>query len=172
MKTEKGVWSPYLAGALSGVLGVVSVALAGKFVGASTTFVRASGMIEKIFGSEAVANNVYYMSKGVQFDWQFLFVIGIFLGSLIGSLSSKTFAWQPVPDMWKNRHGPGVGKRAVVAFVGGIVAMYGARLAGGCPSGHGLSGLIQLSVSGFIAAACFFGAGVLMAAIVYPRTGK
>jgi uncharacterized membrane protein YedE/YeeE len=74
--------------------------------------------------------------------------------------------------MWKSKYGAGVGKRAVVAFIGGIVAMYGARLAGGCPSGHGLSGLIQLSVSGFIAAACFFGAGIFMASIVYPRTKK
>jgi uncharacterized membrane protein YedE/YeeE len=172
MKTEKGVWNPYLAGALSGILGILSVVVAGKFVGASTTFVRASGMIERVFSSEGVANNVYYLSKGVKFDWQFLFVIGIFIGSLIASLSSGTFSQQPVPEMWKSKYGAGVGKRAVVAFIGGIVAMYGARLAGGCPSGHGLSGLIQLSVSGFIAAACFFGAGIFMASIVYPRTKK
>jgi len=172
MKTEKGAWNPYLAGALTGLLGVFSVAVAGKFMGASTTFVRASGMIEKIFAPEAVANSAYYMSKGVKFDWQFLFVLGIFLGALIASLTSKTFVWQPVPEMWKNRHGGSVTRRAIVAFVGGIVAMYGARLAGGCPSGHGLSGLTQLSVSGFIAAACFFGGGILMAAIVYPRTRK
>ncbi len=45
--------------------------------------------------------------------------------------------------------------------------MFGARMADGCPSGHGMSGLMQLSLSGFIALACFFGAGVLMAALVY-----
>ncbi|WP_462325413.1 YeeE/YedE thiosulfate transporter family protein [Desulfoplanes sp.] len=172
MKTEKGAWNPYLAGGLSGLLGVVSVALAGKFLGASTTFVRAAGMVERIFVPETVANMAYYTAKGVRFDWQFLFVFGIFLGSLIASLASRTFVWKPVPEMWKDRHGSGVAKRGVVAFVGGIVAMYGARLAGGCPSGHGLSGLTQLSVSGFIAAACFFGGGILMASIVYPRTKK
>ena len=169
MSKEKGVWNPYVAGALSGALGVVSVALAGKFMGASTTFVRAGGMIEKIFAPEWVASSVYYMSKGVKFDWQFLFVIGIFIGALISSLSAGTFSWQAVPDMWKDRHGGAVGKRAVVAFAGGIIAMYGARLAGGCPSGHGLSGLAQMSVSGFVSAACFFAGGIIMAALVYPR---
>ncbi|GAU07651.1 YeeE/YedE thiosulfate transporter family protein [Desulfoplanes formicivorans] len=170
MKTEQGAWNPYVAGALSGLLGVFSVVVAGKFMGASTTFVRASGMIEKMFVPETVANTAYYMSKGLQFDWQFLFVIGICIGSLIASLTSKTFVWQAVPTMWENRHGGSVARRGVVAFVGGMVAMYGARLAGGCPSGHGLSGLTQLSVSGFIAAACFFAGGMLMAALVFPRS--
>ena len=169
MKTEQGAWNPYLAGALSGLLGIASVAVAGKFMGASTTFVRASGMIERVFVPETVANMAYYLSKGLKFDWQFLFVIGICMGSLIASLTSKTFVWQPVPPMWKNRHGRSVAKRGIVAFVGGIVAMYGARLAGGCPSGHGLSGLTQLSVSGFLAAGCFFAGGIVMAAMVYPR---
>jgi len=172
MRKEKGVWNPYVAGALSGLLGIASVALAGKFMGASTTFVRASGMMEKIVAPEWVANSAYYISKGVQVDWQFLFVIGIFIGALLSSVSTKTFAWQSVPDMWKSRYGGNVGLRAVVAFVGGIIAMYGARLAGGCPSGHGLSGLTQMSISGFVSAACFLGGGIIMAAIVYPRTKK
>jgi uncharacterized membrane protein YedE/YeeE len=53
--------------------------------------------------------------------------------------------------------------------VGGVVAMIGARLADGCPSGHGLSGLMQLSLSGFSALAFFFGTGVLVANLVYRR---
>ena len=64
------------------------------------------------------------------------------------------------------------GTRAVGAFLGGIVAMFGARLAGGCPSGHGLSGLMQLSTSGLLAMAGFFGGGVLVANLVYKSTGR
>ena len=45
--------------------------------------------------------------------------------------------------------------------------MFGARLAGGCPSGHGLSGLSQLAVSGFLAAAGFFAGGIIMARLLY-----
>ena len=51
------------------------------------------------------------------------------------------------------------------------VAMFGARLAGGCPSGHGLSGLMQLSISGFLAMAGFFGAGIAIAHLVY-KSGR
>ena len=40
--------------------------------------------------------------------------------------------------------------------------MVGARMADGCPSGHGLSGMMQLSVSAFIALAMFFGPGLLL----------
>jgi uncharacterized membrane protein YedE/YeeE len=52
-----------------------------------------------------------------------------------------------------------------------MIAMFGARLADGCPSGHGLSGLMQLSVSGFLALAFFFGIGALVAAAVYRGKG-
>jgi hypothetical protein len=45
-------WSPYLAGALSGVVSILSVLMAGKYFGASTTFVRSAGLIEKLFGAE------------------------------------------------------------------------------------------------------------------------
>ena len=58
-------------------------------------------------------------------------VIGIFIGALAAALLSGTFSLRFVPDMWRGRFGPGIGKRGVAAFVGGIVAMIGARLADG-----------------------------------------
>ena len=73
--------------------------------------------------------------------------------------------------MWRERFGSSAAKRAVVAFLGGLIALFGARLAGGCPSGHGLSGTMQLSVSGFIAAACFFIGGIVVARRLYTRPG-
>jgi hypothetical protein len=55
-----------------------------------------------------------------------------------------------------------------MAFGGGAVALFGARMAGGCPSGHGLSGVAQLSVSSLVAMVCFFAGGLFMARILYP----
>ena len=46
-------WSPYVAGALAGLLLVLSVFLTGKYFGASTTFVRAAGLVEKGWRREA-----------------------------------------------------------------------------------------------------------------------
>jgi hypothetical protein len=124
-------WSPYLAGALSGLVLVLSVLIAGKYFGASTSFVRSAGMIEELFAPERVSQLAYFKSKTPKIDWQWMFVVGIFLGALISSVTSASFRWQALPDMWKNRFGSSLGKRAIVAFLGAAVAMFGARLAGG-----------------------------------------
>jgi len=170
-------WRPYVAGALVGVLATLSVIVSTKvlgktqYLGASTTFVRAVGFVEQAVDAEHVKKNPYFLKEKVKVDWQFMLIVGIFVGALSASVIDGSFKLEAVPPVWRERFGGGVGLRAVGAFLGGIVAMFGARLADGCPSGHGLSGLMQLSVSGFIALACFFGAGVLMAALVYRRRG-
>lgn len=130
MIDDKG-WSPYLAGALAGIVMILSVWIAGKYFGASTTFVRSAGMIEKIFSAERVGKMDYFIKEVPKIEWQWMFVFGIFLGSLISSTTSRSFKWKGVPDMWEDRFGPGKMKRAVVAFIGGMVAMFGARLADG-----------------------------------------
>ena len=124
-------WSPYVAGALTGVIMIFSVWVAGKYFGASTTFVRSAGMIEKIFSAERVSKMDYFVKEAPKIDWQWMFVVGIFIGSLMASTTSKTFQWKALPDMWEGRFGAGIGKRAVVAFAGGLIAMFGARLADG-----------------------------------------
>jgi len=130
-ETENKGWNPYLAGALSGVVLILSVWIAGKFFGASTTFVRSAGMIEKLFGSERVAHMPYFVKEVPKIDWQWMFVIGVLIGSLIASTTSRTFQWKPIPDMWEKRFGPSKLKRGVIAFIGGVIAMFGARLADG-----------------------------------------
>ena len=129
--TEKKGWSPYLAGALSGVLSILSIWITGKYFGASTTFVRSAGMIEKIIGPERVAKMSYFIKEIPGIDWQWMFVVGILIGSLIASTTSATFLWKGVPDVWEKRFGPSKLKRGIVAFLGGVVAMFGARLADG-----------------------------------------
>lgn len=166
-KEEPKGWSPYLAGALAGLLIIFSVWFTGKYIGASTTFVRTSGLIEKVFTADRVAQMEYFKKEVPKIDWQWMFVIGIFFGSLISATTSKSFRSKAVPPMWENRFGPGKTKRAIVAFLGGVVAMFGARLADGCPSGHGLSGSLQLAVSGYIALICFFIGGLISARIIY-----
>jgi uncharacterized protein len=164
---ERKYWSPYLAGASSGLVLVLSVLISGKFYGTSTTFVRTTGMIEKMFNPERVAAMDYFIKEVPMVDWQWMFVIGIFVGSYIAANVSGTFTWQPLPEMWQKRFGSSIVKRAIVAFTGGLIGMFGARLADGCPSGHGLSGSVQLAVSGFIALMCFFIGGALVARLLY-----
>ncbi len=178
MRTHKpnGGWNPYLAGALTGVLAVASAwattTWMGRtnYLGASTTFVRAAGHLERAVAPERVEDNRYFSEQRIRVDWQFMVVTGIFLGALFSSLQDRSFKLESVPPAWAKRFGHGKARRAVAAFFGGAVAMIGARLADGCPSGHGLSGLMQLSASGFVALAMFFLTGIAVAYFVYGRS--
>jgi uncharacterized membrane protein YedE/YeeE len=116
-----------------------------------------------------VEDNAYFKKEKVKVDWQFMLVLGILIGAFFASKLDKSFKIEAVPPTWAERFGTSVSLRAFWAFAGGVVAMIGARLADGCPSGHGLSGLMQLSLSGFAALAFFFGTGVLVANLVYRR---
>ena len=124
-------WSPYVAGACAGLVLVLSVWITGKYFGASTSFVRSAGLIETLFSAERVGQMDYFIKTAPKIDWQWMFVFGICIGSLAAALMSGTFRLQGVPDMWRDRFGPGIGGRAAIAFIGGVVAMFGARLADG-----------------------------------------
>ncbi|TVQ38518.1 MAG: hypothetical protein EA384_09090, partial [Spirochaetaceae bacterium] len=65
------------------------------------------------------------------------------------------------------RFGNRLRTRIVYSLAGGALAMVGARLAGGCPSGHGVSGMSQLGVSSLIALAMFFLGGIVTARVLY-----
>ena len=128
--TRRG-WSPYIAGGLVGVLLVASVFLTGKYFGASTTFVRTAGMIEQAIAPEHAAGQEYYKKEKIKIEWQWMFVVGIFFGALAAAAFTKDFKLTPVPPMWESRFGSSKAKRWVAAFLGGIVLMFGARMADG-----------------------------------------
>jgi len=172
LKTADGGWNPYLAGAMTGVLMILSVVVAGKYFEASTTMVRAAAMIEQKVAPEHVAKAEYYQKEKPIFDWQWLFVAGVFVGGLITSVAFGDFKLESVPPIWKERFGRRILPRAAVAFLGGFIALFGARLAGGCPSGHGLTGGLQLSVSGYVALICFFVGGLIVANLVYRKGAR
>ncbi|OPY87980.1 MAG: putative inner membrane protein [Smithella sp. PtaU1.Bin162] len=124
-------WSPYVAGVLAGLLLVLSVFLTGKYFGASTTFVRAAGFVEQAVAPDKVAGMEYFIKEKVKVDWQFMFVVGVLFGALVSSWLSREKRAVPVPRMWEERFGPYRSRRWIAAFLGGIVVMFGARLADG-----------------------------------------
>ena len=133
---RKQVWNPYLAGALAGVLLVLSVLVGGHFLGASTTFARGASVIEKALGIDPSQFEYFTTQKGKYGpgslpNWQLLFVVGIIIGAFISSKLSGEFKIQTVPDMWRERFGSNSIKRGIVAFIGGAIGLVGARLAGG-----------------------------------------
>lgn len=166
---SKDGWNPFVAGALAGLLAILSVVITEKmldksdYLGTSTTFVRVTGLVEQAVAPEYVAQNEYFTKTRIKVDWQMLLVAGIFIGALISSFTDGSFKLEAVPPLWKQYHGSSIIKRAVWSVVGGIIGLFGARMAGGCPSGHGLSGMMQLATSGLVAMMGFMVGGIIMA---------
>lgn len=172
---ENKAWlRPYICGGLAGLLLVASVAIADQFFGTSTSFPRMSTWLLDAVGID-MSHLAFYQVRdgaltGASFpNWQLLFVIGIGLGAFLASIATRTFKLEPLPPMWVERFGNRLGLRIIHSILGGILLMVGARMAGGCPSGHGVSGVSQLGVSSFLALIMFFIAGIITARILYGR---
>lgn len=167
-------WNPYLVGALIGVLSLFTFSLADKPIGMSTGIVQASGACAMpVIGSESVAANAYWAKKAVPaWDYGSLFVLGSLLGALVSAVMSGSFKLESVPTIWRERFGSSVMKRMIAAFLGGVVILFGARLADGCTSGHGISGSLQLAVSSWTFFFVMFASGIVTAFLLFRRNSK
>ena len=94
-----------------------------------------------------------------------------------GYVASKLQATQvdadpsPFPEAWTRCFGNSCRKRYWATFIGGVLVLFGARLAGGCSSGHMMSGMMQTSLSGYLFALGSFSAAVPMALYLYKKGG-
>jgi len=57
----------------------------------------------------------------------------------------------------------------VHAFLGGALLLFGSRLAGGCTSGHMMSGISQLTIGSFVFGISIFVSGIITAHILYKK---
>jgi uncharacterized membrane protein YedE/YeeE len=166
-----GRWNPYWVGAGIGVLSVLVFWLADKPLGMSTSLSQASGACAAAFmGWEKVAENAYWAKHVPKWDYGMWFLVGTFLGALVAAVLGKRFRIETVPSVWRDRFGPSVGKRMVGAVLGGALAMFGARLAGGCTSGHGISGSLQLAVGSWTFFIVMFAAGAATALVLFRKS--
>ncbi|AIA03699.1 YeeE/YedE family protein [Streptomyces noursei] len=95
-------------------------------------------------------------------------LVSIFLGGFIAAAASGRFHL---------RYDMGPGFRDLVTadpttmiamlFVGGVLVGFGTRLAGGCSSGHGLSGCGRLRPVSIVATAVFFGTAVAVSFLLW-----
>jgi hypothetical protein len=88
-------------------------------------------MIERLFTPARVASLEYFRKEMPIIDWQWMFVVGILVGAFLSAVTSGSFRLKAIPDMWEKRFGGSRLKRGLVAFLGGVIAMFGARLADG-----------------------------------------
>ncbi|TAJ43867.1 YeeE/YedE thiosulfate transporter family protein [Methanofollis fontis] len=164
-------WSPYLAGAGIGLMAILSFFLADRPLGCSTAFAKTSGMIERVVRGEQVDTHPYYRKIGPYIDGSWMVVLGIVIGAFVSASLSGTFDLTWVPSRWEEAFGSDPLLRWAAALIGGMLLGFGARWAGGCTSGHGISGTLQLSVNSLIAAICFFIGGIAVAMVLFGFPG-
>jgi hypothetical protein len=171
---RKETWSPYVAGILLGVVGVLSVWLANSLLGASGGFENLAGLLGKAVAPKAF-DNLYFnfiMPPGITTG--VILLIGIFFGGMIGAATSRTLKWGKKDAansdvQWKRTFGPQAWKRWLLAFFGAIILEYAAGIAGGCTSGLAISGGMLLAPSAFLFIGGMFASGILTALIIYRK---
>lgn len=165
-------WSPYVAGVIIGLLQIPAFLLIDTALGASSSFVTAAAYLAAQFDGAildpAATQYAYfqkYVSPGKNF-WQAALVIGILVGAFVSALASKSLR-PAVSPIWAKATGiTSFPLRALMAFAGGFILLFGARIAGGCTSGHGVSGMAQLAVSSTVAVAAMFASGIITAMLL------
>lgn len=186
----KGQLPWFKGGLLLGAAFLLAVALV-KPIGVSTQFVIADGVIWNLFSDTIVQENpesasgysspnAYLNKSGGKYaknvanplNYSFVFVLamvgGAFLSSRLGGPRPSTED-RRAPQVWRQRFGQNPVARYATVFVAGIVVLFGARLAGGCTSGHMMSGMMQTSLSGYLFALGAFAVAVPVAILVYTR---
>ena len=94
-------------------------------------------------------------------------MLAVIAGAAVTAMTGGEVHNEWLPPMWRARFGDSVPLRGAIAFSGGCLMAFGARLAGGCTSGHGISGTLQLNVASWIAVICFFIGGVATAMLLF-----
>lgn len=159
---------PYLVGTGIGVLSWLVFAIVAQPLGITTALSEVSGAVTGLVtDNDFVKANSYWAKTMPAWDYGTLFLIGTLLGGLIGAVTSGGFKIEWAPQVWTDQFGASRPKRFAAALLGGFLTMYGARLAGGCTSGNGISGSLQLAVSGWTFMAVMFASGLATAFLLF-----
>lgn len=163
MGKRKPYMNPYLAGVLLGLVLLSAMYLSGRGLGASGGIKYCVVSIIGAGSQEHVENSPYYSKyyadgKSPLKNWLVLEVLGMLVGGFISGAISGRLTWriEKSPNI-SNR------KRMIMAFLGGVLFVYGAQLARGCTSGAALSGMAVLTTAGFVTMMVIFGSGYLFA---------
>lgn len=176
-------------GLLLGLVFFAAVLLV-KPIGVSTQFVILDGIVADAVNPALVtqteegaytSTNAYLAkSKGKYaksvsnpLNYSFVFVLAMAVGGFVSVMARGGIdrADRSVPELWRANFGDSPAKRYLAAFVGGFIVLYGARLAGGCTSGHMMSGMMQTSLSGYLFTLGAFAAAIPVSLMLFKKEG-
>jgi len=160
-------WSPYVVGAGIGVLSWLTFYFSNNPIGASSFYAHIAGFFGKIIAPRHTLSLNYFKDNPPRVGWGFVFVVATIVGGAIAALTGGEFANEWLHPMWEARFGDSIALRAMIGFGGGLLMALGARLAGGCTSGHGISGTMQLNPGSWITVICLFIGGIVVAIPLY-----
>ncbi|MGL5099396.1 MAG: YeeE/YedE thiosulfate transporter family protein [Fusobacteriaceae bacterium] len=171
---KKWLWKGVFLGAVFFIAMLIQ-----RPVGVSTQFSIAVGAIEKSLNPEIIyktdenksgygSTNAYYNSGGgalakdisSPINYETMFIVGVLLGSFLGSIVSPEEKRKNLENSETEGNSPGVYLRL---FFGGVILLFGARMAGGCTSGHMMSGMSQMTLSSFLFTATLFPIAIFIA---------
>lgn len=183
-------WGWLASGLALGAVFLLAVVLV-KPVGVSTQFVILDGIVWDIFSDDVAikagdsktgyssANAYLNKSEGKYaknianpLNYSFIFVLAMVAGGYIGNklqTVKEDDSTTKMPAVWTERFGCSENKRYLATFLGGVLVLFGARLAGGCTSGHMMSGIMQTSISGYLFALGAFATAVPLAMMLYNK---
>lgn len=158
--------NPYAAGILLGIVLFLAFFITGNGLGASGGMNRLLVVAEDAVAPEHVDQTAYLLDmaggdKNPLDSW----VVFVTIGTVIGGFAS---GWLNGRVKVETVRGPQVPIRVrwIMAFIGGALMGYGARLARGCTSGQALSGGAVLSVGSWAFMFAVFGGGYALAYFV------
>jgi uncharacterized membrane protein YedE/YeeE len=169
---QKDRWSPYLVGLSIGLL-LLFLLMLKKQLGASGGITQIAGLISYLLFPEYTINSSYFqvqLKDHIIFNYRLVSIIGLFLGAFTASYLNKEKV-PPKNTLWTLNFGNQAIRRNITIFIGGILLIFGARLAGGCTSGHAISGGGQLATTSFVFMIFVFATAIPTAFILYRNKG-
>jgi uncharacterized membrane protein YedE/YeeE len=143
----------YLIGPLMGITVSGLYALTNKHLGISGAYVEALQLVQ---GRTRVG-------------WRLWFLGGTFIGAVLVAILGGS----PQAGLEYGALGDYLSLPALIAVLiaGGVLIGFGARAAGGCTSGHGITGCATRSPGSFVAVSIFVGTAVAVTLIIHALTG-
>lgn len=141
-------WPWWFSGVLIGLTVPLLYVLAGRAFGISTS-------LQEI-GAICAPGKLDYLRKHRRRSgiWTVVLALGIVSGGAIGAHVLSAEPIEFLPDSFRSTGG------AVRLLIGGVLVGFGTRYAGGCTSGHSITGISNLNGPSLVATICFFAGGL------------
>jgi uncharacterized protein len=134
----------------------ISALIGGALIGFASVLLMM--LIGRIAGISGILTGCFALIGGDKV-WRVAFIAGLISAPIASSLVGHSLPMPQMPMSW------------VAIVLAGFLVGLGARIGGGCTSGHGVCGIARLSTRSMIATGVFMGTAMIVVAIVRHGLG-